>query len=121
MGKFLLIQLSLSFMIILLGWSASYLGYWEWHIMDVGLLVFFFLLTLLVHFINLGAVRESGQGSVLMILLSMVIRLLLGGAFLLFLIYLYPIRTKFIVVEFFVLYTLFTTIEIYLVKKEIPS
>ena len=88
--------------------------------MDVGLLLFFFLLTLLVHFINLGAVRESGQGSVLMILLSMVIRLLLGGAFLLFLIYLFPIRTKFIVVEFFVLYIVFTTIEIYLVKKEIP-
>jgi hypothetical protein len=121
MGKFLLIQLSLSFIILLLGWWMSFLGYWEWHLMDLGLLLFFFLLTLLVHFINLGAVRESGQASVLMILLSMVIRLLLGGAFLLFLIYLYPIRTKIIVAEFFILYTLFTTIEILFVKKEIPS
>ena len=121
MAKFFGVAIVMSGLLILLGYMGHHWGYWQLHFMDLALLGFFFLLTLLVHFINLGAVRESGQASVVMILLSMVIRLLLGGAFLLYLVYTNPVRTKIIVVEFFVLYTLFTAIEIYLVKKEIPS
>ena len=51
----------------------------------------------------------------------MVIKLLLGGAFLLFMVYQYPTRAIEIVIEFFTIYILFTTLDIFLVRKSISS
>lgn len=119
MKRFTLLLIFVALLLYGSGYVLTSLGRLHATSIDVYLLLFLTLLTIVVHWINLGAVKESGQTSVIMMILSMVIKLLLGGAMLLYIIYQYPTRAIEIVVEFFIIYILYTSLDIYLVRKSI--
>lgn len=119
MKRFVLLLFFVALILLALGFWLNNAGKLNSSVIDIYLLAFLTGLTILVHWINLGAVKESGQSSVVMMVLSMVIKLLLGGAFLLYVIYHNPGRAVEIVIEFFTIYIIYTTLDIYLVRNSI--
>jgi hypothetical protein len=99
----------------------NYLGVWSWTTGLLWVIIFLAILTIIIHYINLGAVRESGRESIVMFLVSMVVKLILGGAFILYLIYLNPSETVSTVVAFFIFYVLFTTLEIHAIWQKLQQ
>lgn len=119
MARFVVIIVTIAMLSLLVGFLLNYLGVWLWTNSYAWVILFLAGLTVIVHYVNLGALHESGQGSILMFLISMVIKLLLGGAFILYLIYLKPAEMIATVAAFFTFYALFTAVEIYSIWKKL--
>ena len=103
--------------LIAVGLLLSYFGLWYWTNNVLWTLLVISSLTVLIHLLNVGAFKLSTQGSVIILLSAMVIKLLVGGTFVLYLIYIYPALIVSTVVSFFSFYVLFSVIQIYSIKK----
>ena len=90
--------------LITTGLLLSYFDLWQWSNNVLWVLLFIAVLTLLIHLLNVGALKLSNHGSVLILLTGMVVKLLLGGSFVLYLIYIYPTQIVSTVLAFFSLF-----------------
>ena len=113
MGRFFGVLLSVVCLLLILGLILDHYSLWDWTYNVLYTLLFIAGLTFLIHFLNAWALKMTDQGSVIIILLGMVVKLLIGGSFVLFLIYLYPDKIFSTVVSFFSFYIIFTALEIY--------
>ncbi len=117
MVKFIVTIALVVLSLIAVGLLLSYFGLWFWTNNVLWTLLVISSLTMLIHFLNVGAFKVSNQGSVIILLTAMVIKLLVGGAFVLYLIYIYPGLITSTVVSFFSFYVLFSVIQINSIKK----
>lgn len=109
--RFGLLSLLIALLIIFLEHSAS-----EKKVLlnDIWLFyVFFLLTTLLAYKIALWGIQKGGEAAIFFILGSVVVKFLLSAIFALVYIYLNRVNSQLFILNFFILYFVYTVFEIY--------
>lgn len=86
-----------------------------------GMIIYFFLLTLIVHLFFISASHDKTQLSISYFMATIVLKLLISIMFIALLVYINPHQSMNTVVWFFIMYLLYTGFELFLVIKQIQG
>jgi len=112
-----LVILGVAAILLILTYAILTLVGWPWdqNFLLVG--IFLILLTILSHQINLRSINKEGRAVIVPYILSTVLKLILGGAFLMIMVKLNPEIVKGLVIVFLLYYATFSALEIILVSR----